>query len=242
MFNKYFIEIKNRLILILICWSFLFFISYLNKEILLFLTVKPNLSLDEKFYFIATGVVEIFNSYLALTYFISFQCSLYIVYLHTIMFFSPALYKFEQKKINTLFLISFILWLIGNCVFNFLTLPICWDFFVSFQGTSLNFVNIFLELRVEKYLEMYYKIYYLNIFVLQLVLVFFVFVDSLTNKIVFVKKTRKPTYFLLIIVSTCITPPDVLSQLTLFGFLFCFFEIGIIILILKRNFFNLANS
>ena len=134
------------------------------------------------------------------------------------------------------------MWLIGNCVFNFLTLPICWDFFVSFQGTSLNFVNIFLELRVEKYLEMYYKIYYLNIFVLQLVLVFFVFVDSLTNKIVFVKKTRKPTYFLLIIVSTCITPPDVLSQLTLFGFLFCFFEIGIIILILKRNFFNLANS
>lgn len=237
MFNKYFIEIKNRLILILICWAFLFFISYLNKEILLFLTVKPNISLNEKFYFIATGVVEIFNSYLALAYFISFQFSLYLIYFHIITFFLPALYKSEQSKLNNLFLISFILWLIGNYVFNYLTLPICWDFFVSFQSTSLNFVNIFLELRVEKYLEMYYKIYYLNIFVLQLVLVFFCFVDSLTNKILFVKKTRKATYFLLIIVATCITPPDVLSQLTLFGFLFFIFEIGIIIIILKRNFF-----
>lgn len=234
MFSIYFTEIKNRVVLVLVCWLFLFFVSYLHKEILLYLTVKPNINLNEKFYFIATNALEILNSYINLAYFISFQFTIYIMLFHIVSFVSPALYNLELSKLKNLISLSIFIWVMSNWVFHKLTLPVCWRFFISFQNKSMNFVNIFLELRIEKYLEMYYNIYYINIFLFQILLIFFLFLDKLPFLLTFVKKTRKIMYFLFIIVATFITPPDVLSQLFIFGFLTINYEIGIIILVLKN--------
>ena len=242
MFNIYLVEIKNRLILILLSWSFLFGISYLNKEILLFLTIKPNINLDENFYFIATDAVEILNSYLSLAYFISFQFSAYVIIFHSISFIYPALYKLEATNLNMLFSLSFFMWVISNLLFNLITFPVCWNFFLSFQNTSIHFVNIFLELRVEKYLEKYFQIYYLTVFLFQVLLFFFIFLNNLISIIDFVKKTRKVTYFMLIIAATLLTPPDVVSQLVVFFYLIVQYEIGIVIIILKNFFINSVNS
>ena len=230
----YIIEIKNRIILILTCLSFLFFVSYINKEVILFLTIKPNINVNENFYFIATDAREILNSYLTLSTFVSFNISFYLTVLHFIYFFSPALYSFELLKLNTLCYLSVVIALLSAFIFNTVTLPICWDFFLSFQSMSTHCVNIFLELKIEKYLELYYSIYYINMFLFQFILFFFLLIDNLNNIINFFKRTRKVTYFLLIITATFATPPDVLSQLLVFSFLSISYEVGIIIVILKR--------
>ena len=238
MFNIYIIEIKNRLILILTCWTFLFFVSYVNKEILLFLAVKPNIDVTKNFYFIATDAREILSSYLNLSYFISFNLAFYIIVFHTISFLSPALYYSELYKFNLFFYVSVFIFLLSTLIFNKLTLPICWNFFLSFQNISLYCINIFLEVRVEKYLEMYFNIYYYNIVLLQLIFFYFICIDNLNNLTEFFKKTRKMTYFVLILIATFTTPPDVLSQVLLFSFFVAGYELGIIILIIKRFFFN----
>lgn len=234
MFSIYLIEIKNRLILILTCWLFLFFVSYLNKEIVLYLTVKPNINLNEKFYFIATNAFEILNSYLNLSYFVSLQFTIYAISFHFISFVSPGLYNFELTKIYNLSRLSFFIWLLGNYIFNQITLPICWNFFVDFQSISAYSVNIFLELKVENYLAMYYNIYYINTFLFQGVLILFIFLEKIPELTKFVKKTRKVSYFLFIIIATFLTPPDIFSQIMVFLFLMIIYEIVIIIIFLKN--------
>ena len=234
MFNMYIIEIRNRILLILTCLSFLFFVSYINKEVILFLIIKPNINVDENFYFIATDAREILNAYLTLSTFVSFNISFYITVLHLIYFFSPALYSFELLKLNTISCLSAVSGVLSTFIFNKITLPVCWFFFLSFQSTSNSCVNIFLELKIEKYLEFYFSLYYINLFLFQFILFFFLLIDNLDNIINFFKKTRKLTYFILILIATFATPPDVLSQLIVFSILSISYEVGIIIVILKR--------
>ena len=64
--SKYFIEIRNRLLLLLLTWLSTILISYLYKEILLFSIVQPNIVFNFSngstfFYFIFTNVTEIFS-------------------------------------------------------------------------------------------------------------------------------------------------------------------------------------
>ena len=237
MFNIYLTEIKNRFLLVLLNWVFLFFVSYSNKEVLLFLTVKNNIEDNEKFYFIATSVIEIFNSYLNLAYFASFQFSFYFILFHSISFVFPALYSLERLKIRSFFFFSCVAWLVGSCIFVRLALPVCWSFFLSFQNTAPYSLNIFLELSIEKYLSVYYKVYYLTIFFFQILLGFLLFVDTLTATIKFLKKTRKLVYFLMILSATFFTPPDIFSQLALFGVFSIIYELSMVIIVLKKVFF-----
>ena len=72
----YFSELKNRIILLILCWLSSFCTCYSYKEILLFLFIKPSLNLTSKFnkiYFISTNITEIFNTYINLAIFISNQ-------------------------------------------------------------------------------------------------------------------------------------------------------------------------
>ena len=238
MFNIYLTEIKNRFLLILLNWGLLFFVSYSNKEVLLFLTVKTNLEVNEKFYFIATSVIEIFNSYLNLVYFVSFQCLFFFILFHFISFLFPALYSFERLKIRSWLFLSCAGWVLGSYIFDRLVLPVCWAFFLSFQNTSQYSLNIFLELSIEKYLAVYYKVYYLTIFFFQILIGFLVFVDTLTTTIKFLKKTRMLVYFFMILSATFFTPPDIFSQLAVFGVSSIIYEISMVIIVLKKVFFN----
>jgi len=76
--SKYFLEIKNRLILLLLTWFSTISASYLYKETLLFIIVQPKsfTSLNEDlafFYFIFTDITEILSTYLKLIMFLSTQ-------------------------------------------------------------------------------------------------------------------------------------------------------------------------
>jgi len=70
----YFLELKNRILLIILTWSGIFIICYNYKEILLYIIIKPSFNTYyklNKIYFITTNVTEIFNTYIYLANFIS---------------------------------------------------------------------------------------------------------------------------------------------------------------------------
>ena len=97
---KYFLEIKNRLILLLITWISTILISYFYKETLLFIIIQPNLFINinehlDFFYFIFTDVTEVLSVYLKLVMFLSFQTLyIYITY-HLFVFLSSAFFYLE---------------------------------------------------------------------------------------------------------------------------------------------------
>lgn len=97
---KYFSEIINRIILLLITILSTLFMSYLYKETLLFLITQPerlvfNNNSSSVFYFIFTNVTEILSVYVQLISFLGFQAFLFFTFYHCFVFFSPAMFKSE---------------------------------------------------------------------------------------------------------------------------------------------------
>jgi len=77
MLKLYFLEIRNRIGLIILSWLLVFFVCYYYKETLLFLFIKPFIKLylgcHSTSYFIATNLTEIFSSYMLISFFIGNQ-------------------------------------------------------------------------------------------------------------------------------------------------------------------------
>jgi sec-independent protein translocase protein TatC len=235
MLLKYFLEIKARIILIVFCWITVLLTAYLNKEIVLFLCVLPTLPLflDDSFYFIATNITDIFSTYLTLSYLIAFQLTIFFLFYQVLTFLSPALYPLEKDTFKKILYLSFVFWLVSVQMLTSLVLPLTWSFFLSFQDTSKDVLNIFLETRINEYLTLYIFIYWIVVLVGQFFLSFFFALNSFNKKLEFIKNSRKPTYFFFFVFATLLTPPDVVSQLLL---VFCFgvaYELMIITTILK---------
>ena len=96
--SKYFLEIKNRLILLLLTWLSTILVSYFYKETLLFIVVQSNtfINVNEHlafFYFIFTDVTEILSVYLKLIMFLSSQIFfIYLIY-HFFFVFKPGTFS-----------------------------------------------------------------------------------------------------------------------------------------------------
>ena len=175
MLLKYFLEIKARIILIVFCWITVLLTAYLNKEIVLFLCVLPTLPLflDDSFYFIATNITDIFSTYLTLSYLIAFQLTIFFLFYQVLTFLSPALYPLEKDTFKKILYLSFVFWLVSVQMLTSLVLPLTWSFFLSFQDTSKDVLNIFLETRINEYLTLYIFIYWIVVLVGQFFLSFF---------------------------------------------------------------------
>ena len=89
---NYLIEIKNRVFLTIGMWCGLLFTSYYNKETLLFVLIKPWLDMSvystNSLYFISTNLLDIFTSYINLSYFISNQITYLYIYISYNYFFN----------------------------------------------------------------------------------------------------------------------------------------------------------
>ena len=222
---SYFTEIRNRVLFIAICWISVFIVSYCYKEILLFLLVKLSVKESELvyFYFIATNLTDVFNTYLDMSYFISFQVSLLITIYNFLSFLSPGLFTYEYKKIIYFIKTFFGFTLLGLYLLNFQVIEYLFKFFLSFNEKSYTNLEVFFEFKITEYLQFYKSIYYTVILLSQFFVLIFVFIDHTSNKTKFVLTTRKFFYLTFLLVSTLATPPDVLSQLvTTFSLVACF--------------------
>jgi len=230
-------EIKNRLLLTIFSTIYTFIICYSYKETLLFFTIKPNFFYIKSnlFYFIATNITDIFSTYIKLSYFIVIQCFIVFGFYHIIKFILPGLYNKEIKKLNFFVSISMFLWFITFLLFNKLILPFSWNFFFSFQNpTKSNTINMFFEAKLTEYIELYIQIYYSCFLIWLFFVSILILLNSLNNKIKFIKKSRKLFYVLFYFIATIITPPDIFSQIFLGNFFILFFEIAIIITIVQK--------
>ena len=232
---NYFLEIKNRIFLIFICWIAVFITCYFYKDILLFLLVKLSVKGNKVilFYFIATNITDVFNVYLNIAYFISHQATIFIFFYQCLSFVASGLFVYEYEKIKFCMTVSltFAVWSIY--VLNVYVLPYIWDFFLSFNTDSFYSVDIFFEAKITEYFNFYKKTYFISIIFSQIFGVIFFVIEFVNDKLKFVLKTRKLFYGFFLITATLLTPSDVFSQLSFVFWLFCFFEIILVFIFLK---------
>lgn len=238
---KYLIEIKNRLILVLLSSFFSVFICYLYKEIFLFLLLKPVEILKDKqsnlvLYFIFTDITEIFYVYLNLIFFITIQCFIIFLIYHIFNFFCYALYKKEYYFCLTLLKLCFFMWIIALILSKFFLIPLSWEFFSGFKRIiSTRFITVYFEPKIYEYLNFCITFYYICIFYCQFFSILFFFMSYYISNFIFIKKFRKFYYYSFVIFSTTISPPDIFSQLFISFFLIFLFEILIVIFIFKKK-------
>jgi Sec-independent protein secretion pathway component TatC len=131
----YYLEIKNRIFLSLICWISVSIVCYFYKETLLFLFISFSnygVLADSKPYFIFTDVTEIFSVYAQLIFFISNQILFIKLSYHILMFLSLGLYKFEYTNLK--FVLKYFKFLVISIfLLNKILMPLSWSFFLSFQ-------------------------------------------------------------------------------------------------------------
>lgn len=211
------------------------FTCYYYKNILLFLLIKLNFRLYnlKLFYFITTNLSDVFSVCLKLSYFISFQFTILLIIYHITMFFSPGLFKFEYNLLKLTIFVCFILFIIGIAILHLFVLPFLWDFFLALQSTCK--IQIFFESKITEYFDFYLEIYMLVILITQICSIILLNLLLVKNKIVFIINYRKFVYVSFILISTLITPPDVVSQILVSTCLVLFYELIVFSVLLQKH-------
>jgi len=231
---KYYLELKNRFLLLILTWISTIFISYIYKETLLFLCLtKVNLFYQSNtmLYFIFTDVKEVFSVYFRLICFIGNQVLLIYLMFHILAFISLGLYNFEFRYLKKLFLSGIFFWIFSIFLLNQILLPISWTFFLSFQ--SLTSFNLYFEAKLDEYLNFYILFYYICALYCQIFIIFIIFFDYINTNLDLIKKFRKFFYYIFVFFSTMITPPDIISQIAFSFIIIVIYEILIIFSVFK---------
>jgi Sec-independent protein secretion pathway component TatC len=238
---KYFIEIKNRLFLLLLNCLNTAIVVYSYKETLLFLATHPSgflisTSCFDTFYFIFTDATEIFSVYIKLITFLCVQISSNFFFYHIFIFFSFALYRKEYLFLKRLYKIFFFSWVLSFFITSNLLIPLTWLFFLSFQDLIVlnNSVQIHFEAKIIEYFNFYTYFYYVCVFYLQSISIFFFMLNHINSSLRNIKKFRKFYYLCFVFFSTLISP-DVLVQLLLSLFFVLKYEFFVLFFIFKHK-------
>ena len=236
---SYYLEIKNRLFLLSLTWVSVILVSYIFKEVLLFLITKQNISFlfysKEMVYFIFTDVTEVFYGYLMLLFFFGTQIFFLYFFYHLLIFISLGLYRDEYKYLVFIFKTSVLIYFFSIIVFNKVLFPFSWNFFLSFQNFDiLKSIMLHFEAKLSEYLTFYITFYYICILYFQIFVFLILVFDYLKNEIIIIKRFRKFLYYFFVIFSTLVTPPDVSSQLILSISIIFSYEILVYYSIMKK--------
>ena len=234
-YYHYYLEIKNRTLLLLFTWVFLLIICYHFKEPLLFTFVNSNKYYNSVPYFIFTNVDEIFYVYLRLIFFVANQITFMIALYHGSVFITLGLYHSEYKQLKSIIKIFIITWLCSIVLLKKIVMPFSWSFFLSFQETNnhLQPASFFFEARILEYFNYFTNFYYICVANCQLLALSVLFLNNISEKVGTIKTFRKLFYLVFILFSTITTPPDIFSQIFMSCTLILIYELLIFIKYIK---------
>lgn len=234
-FQQHFLELKKRIIFSAVFFFASFIICYLfSKEIYKFL-LQPLIDIsqnDQHRKLIYTSPAEAFLTYLKTSLYGAIFFSTPIFLAEIYLFLSPALYKNEKKNVLLAFFFSPLLFLFGAVFCYYFILPLAFKFFASFESSGSAIgdgFSIYLETKVSDYLSFVTNLLFGFGIAFQspLLLLFLIKADFLSVN--GLKQKRRYWIVGIFIISAILTPPDVVSQISLAILLILLFEIVILI-------------
>lgn len=231
---EHLIELRKRLLVVLCVFVVLFLLEYpLSRYVLNFLLSplqKSMVLLGNNAHAIFTDVTEGFITHIKITFFSSIVSSFPIFLFEVWRFIEPGLYKNEKNIVKKIFLISPILFFLGDCFVFYALMPYALDFLLSFQQGADATFKILLEAKISEYIS--FVISLLIAFglsfqfpVILVVLSQFKLIDA---KIL--KKGRRYAFVFVFIIGAVLTPPDIISQIALALPLFLLYEVSIYVI------------
>jgi sec-independent protein translocase protein TatC len=233
--GSHFNELRSRAMICILFYIVIFVLCYFfSKEIYHFL-LKPFIEVSQNNQnrkLIYTSPTEAFTTYLKLSFYSSLFFSFPVFFAELYLFLSPALYKNEKKNILLTIFFSSFLFLFGAIFCYFFILPMALKFFSSFENlSSINdsTLPILLETKISDYLNFTINLLFgFGIAFLSPILLLFLIKGGYV-KVKDLRSKRRYWIVIIFILSAILTPPDILSQISLAILLIILFEIVILL-------------
>ncbi|WP_370931258.1 twin-arginine translocase subunit TatC [Bartonella sp. DGB1] len=237
-YNKYLTEIKYRLIYFIVTFVLIFCLCffYANNliNILLFPFETAYLTYSQTSLNVAARLIylapfEYLINQLNVSFAVALVISLPFFIWHVANFLSPALYVNEKFFCLVFAVASIILFIVGGLIVYFILMPAVIFLALNMQQLDGSTVNIEYLANVSSYIDLLLRmiVVFGLIFQLPIILLLLIVKGILTvNSLV---KLRKYVILVIFIVAAIVTPPDLISQITLALPAILLYEITILI-------------
>lgn len=180
---------------------------------------------------IYTDLTEAFFTYLKVALFAGTFLAFPVIVGQIWAFVAPGLYAHERRSALPFLVASPILFFAGGALVYYVVLPLAWKFFLSFQSAGpATVLPIMLEARVGEYLSLVMVLIFAFGLAFQLPVVLALLARSGIITLEWLKKKRRYAIVLIFVIAGFITPPDVLSQISLALPMIALYELSILLI------------
>jgi sec-independent protein translocase protein TatC len=219
--TEHLVELRRRLLYCIATIAVLFFVCYyFAPEIYAFLARPLANALAEKGSpdrkMIYTGLHEAFFTYVKVAFFAAMFLAFPLIAVQMWRFVAPGLYKNERRAFLPFLIATPVLFFIGGAVAYYVVFPMAWHFFLGFEvpqdGTGL---PIQLEAKVDQYLGLVMQLIFAFglAFEMPVVMTLLGRAGIITSR--GMREKRRYAIVIAFIFAAVLTPPDVLSQISL---------------------------
>jgi sec-independent protein translocase protein TatC len=226
------IELRNRLIYSVAAIMVGFVICYFFSEHIYAFLVRPLANVYQGQTgrrMIYTGLTEAFLTYVKVAFWAGTFLTFPFVASQLWMFIAPGLYRKEKQAFLPFLIATPVLFFLGAAMAYYVVFPLAWKFFVSFETPGgPGMLPIQLEARVAEYLSLVMKLLFAFGLAFQLPVAL-----TLMGRVglISAEQLSKNRRFAIVGVfagAAVITPPDIISQITLAIPILVLYEISII--------------
>lgn len=176
--------------------------------------------------FVSTAFHGIFFANVSLSIFAAFCVSFPFIAVQLWRFVAPGLYKSEQKAFLPFLIASPLLFAAGASFAYFAAMPLAMDFFIGYEQSAQEAgelsTTVLPDVREYLRLAMKFIIVFGLCFQLPVALTLMGMAGLVTAE--GLKKNRKYAIVIILVVAAIATPPDVFSQILLFGVVYGLYE------------------
>ena len=219
------LELRSRLIRILICFGFLALIGIPFSSDIYTFAASPLLEiLPSGSSMIATQVTSPLMAPLKLVFFLALLITMPYFFYEMWMFMSPGLYKKEKSFIAPLMLSTIFLFLSGVAFAYFIVCPIIFKFFIGVAPESISVMT-----DINQYMNFVIKLIFAFGIAFEIPVATFLLIKSEIVKKETLVKARPYLVIVFFVFGMLLTPPDIFSQLFLAIPMWVLFELGLLV-------------
>ena len=219
--TEHLVELRRRLLYCLAAITVLFFVCYyFAPQIYAFLAQPLADALAEKGSadrrMIYTGLHEAFFTYVKVAFFAAMFLAFPLTAIQVWRFVAPGLYKNERHAFLPFLIATPVLFFIGGAVAYYIVFPMAWHFFLGFEVAQDGMgLPIQLEAKVDQYLGLVMQLIFAFgiCFEMPVVMTLLGRAGIISSRAM--REKRRYAIVIAFIIAAVLTPPDVLSQISL---------------------------